>query len=99
MKQASPFLLKDISYLLNDHLLCSSASLASLHYSLEEEQILDVATLLNAVDEVLDLRLCDFATQVSIITEYFSESFSFYHLQVCGGVRCQLSYSDKPIKL
>ncbi len=42
-------------HLFNDHFLSSSAPLTTLYYSLEEQKELDISTLLNTVDEVLNL--------------------------------------------
>ncbi|MCG8622037.1 MAG: hypothetical protein MJE68_08605, partial [Proteobacteria bacterium] len=47
---------------------------------LEEFEVLDVSTLLNAVDEVLNLSLCHFATEVGIVSENFSQGVRLYKL-------------------
>ena len=58
------------TYLIHDHFLSPSASLASLDDGLEKLEVFDISVLLDAVDEVLDLRLGHFATQVGVVTEY-----------------------------
>ena len=50
-----PSTLSLLSHLIHDHLLGSSASLASFNDGLKKLEVLDVPALLYAVNEVLDL--------------------------------------------
>ena len=68
------------THLIHDHLLSPPASLSSMDDGLEELEVLDVPVFLDAVNEVLDLRLSHFATEVGVVPEYLRQCVGFNKL-------------------
>ena len=83
------------THLIHDHLLGPPAPLAPLHDGLQEPQVLDVPALLNAADEVLDLRLCHLAAQVGIVQEDLGKGLRLNKLQRMEGRRCIHEFLDR----
>lgn len=77
-----------MAYLVHDHVLYPLALLAlpllplpcPLDHRLEELEELDVSLLLDAVDEVLDLRLSHLAAQVRVVSEYLCQRLRLHYL-------------------
>ena len=56
------------------------------HHGLQELEVLDVALLLNAVDEVLYLPLCHLAAEDIVVAKYLCKSLGFNNLLGWMGV-------------